>query len=295
MKSNFNSIALNSEVQQNDISLGSFYSKNGNQSINKQATEYRNALINNESVLKIDYPNLYKLAESNQKKYLEEEPFPNIHIHDFFNEPTFRRILSVFPSLNSNIWKSPTNVHTVGKSVTKQGKLALKELLYTEAQRRILMEFNSSLFVTFLEKITGIEGLIPDPYFAEGSFTMSTNGGYLDIHADFSHHDKLKLERRVNVLIYLNENWKENFGGGLNLYDEDLTKKKTIFPYGNSIAIFTTSDKSFHGFPEKIKCPKHIQRKSINLYYYTVPTKSREVKKILFPEDPSFSHQPTKS
>ena len=112
------------------------------------------------------------------------------------------------------------------------------------------MEFNSSLFITFLEKITGIEGLIPDPYFAEGSFTMSTNGGYLDIHADFSHHDKLKLERRVNVLIYINENWKENFGGGLNLYDEDLNKKKTIFPYGNSIAIFTTSDKSFHGFPE---------------------------------------------
>ena len=295
MKSDFNSFELNSEVQQNDIALGNFYSKTGNQSINKQVVEYGNAFISNESVLQIDYPNLYKLAESNQKKYLEEEPFPNIHIHDFFSEPTFRRILSVFPSPNSNIWKSPTNVHTVGKSVTKQGQLALKELLYTEAQRRVLMEFNSSLFITFLEKITGIEGLIPDPYFAEGSFTMSTNGGYLDIHADFSHHDKLKLERRVNVLIYLNENWKENFGGGLNLYDEDLNKKKTIFPYGNSIAIFTTSDKSFHGFPEKIKCPKHIQRKSINLYYYTVPTKVREVRKILFPEDPSFSHQPTKS
>ena len=59
-----------------------------------------------------------------------------------------------------------------------------------------------------IEKITGISGLLPDPYFAESGFHQIQNHGYLNIHADFSHHDYLGLERRINLLYYLNDNWK---------------------------------------------------------------------------------------
>ena len=156
------------------------------------------------------------------------------------------------------------------------------------------MELHCSLFLNFLEKLTGINGLIPDPYFAEGSYAMSKSGGILDIHADFSHHDKLKLERRLNILIYLNDDWKKEYGGALNLYDANLNSVKKIYPLANRIAIFTTSENSFHGFPEAIKCPENIVRKSINLYYYSLPRNERQRKKILFPTDPSFTPTVTK-
>ena len=246
------------------------------------------------NLFEINYIELYKLAENLRESYNTSIPFPNCFIDYFFNPITYKNICNTFPPAESEIWKTPTNKHTINKSVTKQGPFGLKEYLFNENQRRLFMELHSSLFLNFLEKLTGIYGLIPDPYFAEGSYAMSKSGGILDIHADFSHHDKLNLERRLNILIYLNDDWRNEYEGALNLYDSNLTLVEKIYPVGNRIAIFTTSEDSFHGFPEKIKCPENVVRKSINLYYYTVPRNERERRKILFPADPNFTPTVTK-
>ena len=68
--------------------------------------------------------------------------------------------------------------------------------------RSIFREFNSRQFLLFLETLTGIENLIPDPYFLGGGIHSSKKGGFLNIHTDFNWHHKLQLHRRVNVLIY---------------------------------------------------------------------------------------------
>lgn len=251
-------------------------------------------VITKDSLYEIDYIELYKKAEPLRKEYENALPFHNCFIDNFFTLSTYNLILNSFPHPNSEIWKSPSNIHMQNRSVTRQSPLGLKESLLNENQRRLFMELNSGLFITFLEKLTGIQGLIPDPYFAEGGYVMSRSGSFLDIHADFSHHDKLRLERRLNVLIYLNNEWKNEYEGALNLYDKKLNLMKRIYPIANRVAIFSTSDNSFHGFPEAIKCPKNMTRKSINLYYYTSPTEERGMRKILFPSDPTFSHTPTK-
>jgi Rps23 Pro-64 3,4-dihydroxylase Tpa1-like proline 4-hydroxylase len=240
-------------------------------------------------VFKINYEELYILAASHSNEYKLAQPFPNVYLDSFFRPDIYKEIQNNFPSSESDIWKTPSNIHTIRKSVPKQGALGLREYLFSENQRRILMEFNSGLFIQFVERLTGISGLIPDPYFAEGSFAMSRRGGILDIHADFSHHDKLGLERRVNLLIYLNDDWHESYNGSLNFYDQDLNCIKKIYPLGNRVAIFSTSDISFHGFPEPITCPENVVRRSINMYYYTAPREDRQKKKILFPSDPSFT------
>ena len=131
--------------------------------------------------------------------------------------------------------------------MTKRGKLDLKEYLFDDRQRRLFMELNSSLFIHFLERLSGIEGLMPDPFFAEGGYTMSRTGGTLNIHADFSHHDKTGLERRLNVLIYLNDDWKDEFGGCLTLYDPSLKPIKEISPSGNRLLVFQQAIKAFMG------------------------------------------------
>ena len=134
-----------------------------------------------------------------------------------------------------------------------------------------------------------------DPYLNESGFHLSTQSGHLDIHADYSHHDRLNLERRLNVLIYLNKDWDSAFNGNLGLYSPNLSLIHQIEPIANRVVVFNTSKTSYHGFPDKLKInpdyiDKHYGRKSIAMYYYTAST-GRERHRIIFPQDPTFSFE----
>ena len=242
----------------------------------------------------IDYSKLYKQADLLADIYKNNKPFPSIYLDNFLSAKDYRKISAAFPKANDPIWKTPSNKHTVGKSVTRNGDLGLKEYLFNENARRFFYELNSGLFLNFLEKLTGISGLICDPYFSEGGFHKTGQGGFLNIHADFSHSDRLNLERRVNLIFYLNDNWDDSYGGKLSLYDQQLNAISSIAPIGNRIVIFSTSDTSFHGHPERLTCPKNKFRKSIALYYYSAPTIDRKKSRILFPTEPGFVISPTK-
>jgi hypothetical protein len=95
-------------------------------------------------------------------------------------------------------------------------------------------------------------------------------GGHLKVHADFNRHPKTELERRLNVLIYLNRDWKDEYGGAFELWNEDMTRCETkVMPYFNRCVVFSTTSRSFHGHPEPLECPEDRTRKSLALYYYT--------------------------
>ena len=130
---------------------------------------------------------------------------------------------------------------------------------------------NSQNFINFLQEITSIkEKLIPDKELNGGGLHEIKSGGYLKIHTDFNKHPNIDLDRRVNILIYLNKNWENDYGGDLQLWDKNMEKcEKKIFPFFNTMVIFSTNDFSNHGHPEPINCPKDISRKSIALYYFS--------------------------
>ena len=139
--------------------------------------------------------------------------------------------------------------------------------LYTRA---VFNALNSQSFVRFLEEMTGIEGLIPDPYYKGGGIHRTNNGGYLGIHADFNHHKQMNLERRLNVLIYLNPDWKPEYGGEFEVWTDDMKEKVAAFtPIMNRMCCFSTSSTSMHGNPEPVNHPDGDPRISIALYYYT--------------------------
>jgi hypothetical protein len=244
-------------------------------------------------MLELSYSSLYALAERLSVSYRSAEPFPHVVIDGLFNAQQYSSLVRVFPDPKDPIWKKPENSHVRGKFVTRGGDFQIKDSLYSDDQKQLLRELNSALFLRFLEKLTGIEGLISDPYFVEAGFHCSEDGGFLDIHADFSHHDIMKIERRLNLLIYINNEWKEDFGGSLSLYDRNLQPVISIEPVGNRCVVFETSPYSFHGHPQPMKLPAETYRKSIALYYYSAPRINREVKKISFPEDPNFEYKPT--
>lgn len=137
---------------------------------------------------------------------------------------------------------------------------------------KIFMHFlNSEPFLNFLQILTGIkETLICDPYFSGGGQHEIKKGGFLKVHADFNKHPKLGLDRRINVLVYLNKDWNESYGGHFELWDEEMKNcVKKIPPTFNTMAIFSTTDFSYHGHPDPLNCPSNMSRKSLALYYYS--------------------------
>jgi Rps23 Pro-64 3,4-dihydroxylase Tpa1-like proline 4-hydroxylase len=118
--------------------------------------------------------------------------------------------------------------------------------------------------------LTGIDGVIPDPYYVGGGLHQIKPGGNLEVHVDFNRHSKFKLDRRINLLIYLNKNWKEEYGGHFELWNRDMSAaEQKILPVFNRCAIFSTTEFSYHGHPTPLACPSDRTRKSMATYYYS--------------------------
>lgn len=221
----------------------------------------------------LDSDYLNDLAEKYSEAYQTAKPFPHIVIDDFMPELLLSEIVNEFPQTDSIDWQK--------FEASAEKKLASKsELQMGEVTRFLLYQLNSSTFITFLEKLTGIDGLIPDPHFIGGGLHQIEPGGYLKMHVDFNRHDRLKLDRRLNLLIYLNKNWEEEYGGHLELWDKDVTQcSKKILPVFNRCVIFSTTDFSYHGHPEPLTCPEGQTRKSLALYYYSNGRPASEIRR----------------
>ena len=217
-----------------------------------------------------------KLSIKNSIKYKKAKPFPNIQFENFLSKEIANNLNKSFPKYNSSKWFSYKNFNTTKNSNLK--KSMQDERKFPLIFRSIFREFNSRQFILFLESLTGIENLIPDPYFLGGGIHSAKKGGYLNIHTDFNWHHKLQLHRRVNVLIYLSKNWKRDFGGYLELWNSNKTKKIVEFkPSFNSCVIFNTSAVSYHGHPTPVCGNKKIFRQVLNLYYYSSQRKKNEI------------------
>lgn len=196
--------------------------------------------------------------------YRDAQPFPHIVLDGLFDDEALDAVLCDFPSREAMKWREFDS--------TTEKKLGYfhETSTISKTVRDFLDAMNSFEMLLWLEALTGIEGLIPDPYFGGGGLHQIEPGGFLKIHADFNVHPKLKLDRRLNMLIYLNKNWRDEYGGHLELWDRDMTAcRKKILPLFNRTVIFSTTDRSFHGHPHPLTAPEGMSRKSVSLYYYT--------------------------
>jgi Rps23 Pro-64 3,4-dihydroxylase Tpa1-like proline 4-hydroxylase len=218
--------------------------------------------------------NLHYDASALQGKYTAAEPFPHIVLDGLFDDAALDAVLRDFPD--------PTSMRWVEFDSPREKKLGYshERSNVSKVIRDFLNDMNSFEMLLWLEALTGIEGLIPDPYFGGGGLHQIEPGGFLKVHADFNVHPKLKLDRRLNMLIYLNKDWKEQYGGHLELWDRDRkTCRKRVLPTFNRTVVFSTTDTSFHGHPHPLTSPPSVTRKSVSLYYYTAgrPAEERSV------------------
>jgi len=204
------------------------------------------------------------LIAENKKNYGQGEPFPHIVLDNFLLDSCAKKLLEDFPSIGNADW-----IHYLHFNEKKHGLNKISALPYSI--KEALIFFNSPPFVKFIEQITGINNLLPDDSYEGGGLHQSKREGFLNVHADFTvHPHNSKWKRRVNVLIYLNKDWKEDYNGHLELWSRDMKEcKSKIAPLYNRCVIFNTDETSYHGVPETILCPEDMTRKSIALYYYT--------------------------
>jgi Rps23 Pro-64 3,4-dihydroxylase Tpa1-like proline 4-hydroxylase len=197
--------------------------------------------------------------------YKTAAPYPHIVVDDLFNPIVLETLLQEWPLQNSNHHES----HNDGVFVkSKRGTTAETVLpIYTEY---LLYQLSRPKFLKFLEQLTGIDRLIPDPYNFGGGLHETLDGGKLAVHVDYNKHNLYKLDRRINFLIYLNKDWTIDMGGELELWDHSMSECiQKILPIFNRTVIFSTISTSFHGQPEPVMCGADNSRKSIALYYYS--------------------------
>lgn len=198
--------------------------------------------------------------------FAEAEPFPHVVIDDLFPAASIHGLHEMMWKLGDSAWAKSDDA---GIEVKWRSKWR-SEFDIPETAREIVRFLNSGLFLRELSRLSGIPHLIPDPYYTGGGFNLIRRGGHLDVHVDGNWHDAMQVHRRLNLILYLNGGWREEWGGGLHFYDKDgVTKRRTIAPRGNRTLIFETHDYSYHGHPEPLTCPEHEGRSSIILYYYT--------------------------
>ena len=207
-----------------------------------------------------------------QEAYRQGDPFPHIVIDGLFPASVLDEVLAEFPRPRDMDWKS------YDSATEKKLGMRLGNKIGPRSQE-FLQYLNSPPVLRYLESLTGISGLIPDPYYLGGGLHQIERGGFLKIHADFNWHEAMKVHRRINLLIYFNKDWDESYGGFLELWDGDAAGgcRKKIAPLFGRCVVFNTTDFAFHGHPDPLNCPEDRTRKSIALYYYSATRPASEL------------------
>lgn len=219
----------------------------------------------------VDMQRLSSSADVDSTSYQATLPFPHIVIDRFLLAKSFGRALGEYPSPEQiQDWRRleardsrgrPAQILKLGYSNEQHMGPTLRGLIYA---------LNSGAFIRYLERLTGIPDLLPDPHLVGGGLHQYLPGAILRVHADFSKLRGSLLDRRLNLLLYFNEGWRPEWGGDLELWDPEMkTCRQKIAPTGNRCVIFSTTGNSYHGMPDPLACPEGVTRRSLALYYYS--------------------------
>lgn len=200
-------------------------------------------------------------------RYRAARPFPHIVLDGLFEPAFLERALEHFPDPGHSHWSRHDSA--VERKLTSRTDKTLPDPM-----RETLFWFNSSTFIDFLEELTGIRGLVPDPHFEGAGPHCTDYGGRLQLHTDFRFHKRLGLDRRINAILFLNKDWQESHGGHLELWEhkarggrlEPSACVERIAPVFGRLVVFNTTDFTFHGHPDPFRGEA---RRSIALYYFT--------------------------
>ncbi len=205
----------------------------------------------------------FKDLKKEAKSFKNRKPFNYLVVDNFFDTKFANKLEKEIPNYNDTIWHEYDNPIEVKKLTNNWNNFKTNTYI-------TFSYLTSNTFSEKLEKLLNIKNLINDPGLHGGGIHLHKDGGKLNPHLDYYIHPKNNCIRKLNLLIYLNKNWKEKNGGHLGFWekkDKKLNLQKEILPKFNRAIIFDTSTNSWHGLSREVKCLKNMSRKHLAVYY----------------------------
>lgn len=190
------------------------------------------------------------------------KPFRFLVVDDFLEAAWAQEVMAAYPTPESDGWDDRTFAH-------QRNKLTMTSGFPDAVQSFFDLTANPKL-IDWLGRLTGIDSLLFDDTLQGGGLHLIKTGGFLDVHVDYNYHPITSLHRRLNLLLYMNPDWKTDYAGALELWDMDTKSKLAdIEPFFNRVVVFETNEVSYHGHPRPWAGPSDVHRRSLAVYYYT--------------------------
>ncbi len=214
----------------------------------------------------LDRPRLRELAVDHRTRYRDARPYPHAVFDQFLGRAIADELADRFPGPQHPGW--------IRRDYREQsGRLG--QLQRTGFQgvdgglRHLLAELSGMAFLDFLGELTGVDGLISDPHFRGAGPSLTLPGGHLALHADFNRDRTRHLARKVTIIYYLSKDWSADWGGALELWNEERTRcEESLLPLPDRLVVMGHGDTWWHGHPTPLACPKGRFRASVAAYYY---------------------------
>ena len=206
--------------------------------------------------------------------FKDNKPYSHRVIDNFFHLDIAKKLSKSFPDYNDEHW------HTYKNAIEDKKTLNIWNH-FNSLQYKVFSELNSPEFKGFLEQISDSQ-LYPDHGLHGGGLHIHSNNGNLNPHLDYSIHPKMGLQRKINVIIYLETDFREEYGGAFGLWspsdqpDRPGNLVKKVIPLFNRAIILDTTQNSWHGMSQKLTLPEGKYRKSFASYYLQVPKVNAE-------------------
>ena len=189
-------------------------------------------------------------------------PYPMIVLDDFLPTEYAHMLEQEIPGISDQYWTEFTRRGSRMKECVK--------LDQAPVANEFVNQMHSQQGMQWLSKLTNIKDLIPDPYIVGAGYSKSYRGDSLQVHTDFNWNNRLKLNRKVNLILYLNSEWNEDWGGSLEFWDDEKTHcVQKISPLPNRLVLWIYDTNLIHGFPELLASPENVSRNNLIQFYYT--------------------------
>jgi len=220
-------------------------------------------------------PAVARNVDSLRRQFGTARPFRFVVIDGFLSEGFARQILTEFPDFEKG--------NSVGDDGRPGGKSTVERMRALGPGFKALDELiQTRAFLDLVGDVTSIDSLLYDPFYLGGGTHDNREGQLLQAHIDFNYHPSERWHRRLNLIVYLNPEWQEAWGGNLQLFENpyrDTKPSESIVPLFNRCVIFETTENSWHAFDRISLPPEHagLSRKSIALYFYTRDRPAEEI------------------
>jgi hypothetical protein len=215
-------------------------------------------------------------ADAYRQEFVRALPFRHTSIDNFLDHEFAERLLAEFPSFDQRLATNEGGT-AGGKAVNTK----IREI--SPAYKELYSFISSAAFLEFMSRLSGIPDLLLDPKMYGGGTHENRHGQELDPHIDFNYAEDNELHRRLNLIVYLNKDWKTEWGGAIEIHSNprspDENRIRAFDPIFNRAVMFETNEVSWHGFP-RIQLPeteRHRSRKSLSIYLYTKERPAGEI------------------